>query len=350
MELLNKTKQLEDYLRHEIRKKRWAIGKRMPSEEKLIQAMKVSRPTMREALNTLASEGIIQRRHGAGTFIKRIPTGRIVVFVLFENLTSPMGYWYHDLVEALRLNISTNDLKIELAVGHGETIPEVIKSFERLFQQLPMAEIEGGICLTSLPGLKELLIKYNIHGVSASLEEIGLSGSVVLDYMKLTKLAARCMKQHGHDDFTLMYVDDSVDKLGNSLYKLLEECHLVAVDGDRSRLLPIPNIDEAYSAFKEWWQSSDRPDSIFFFDGSLFDCASQAMLEFGIKIPEELAVMTHANTGRQFNTSVDVARIGFDPDLVVNSICKLLRKRKNSKYCSPRTLKISPILTEGKSL
>lgn len=42
---------------------------KLPREEELAQMLGVSRPTVRAALNELAAEGLIFRRHGKGTFI-----------------------------------------------------------------------------------------------------------------------------------------------------------------------------------------------------------------------------------------------------------------------------------------
>lgn len=44
-------------------------GDRLPSEADLAEAFNVSRATLREALNALAQDGTIEKRHGIGTFV-----------------------------------------------------------------------------------------------------------------------------------------------------------------------------------------------------------------------------------------------------------------------------------------
>ncbi len=46
----------------------FAVGRPMPSEIKLAERFGMSRVTVRKTLETLQGEGIIERRHGAGTF------------------------------------------------------------------------------------------------------------------------------------------------------------------------------------------------------------------------------------------------------------------------------------------
>lgn len=48
---------------------RWQSGDRLPSETALAQQFKVSRPTMRTALSSLASEGLVESMQGSGWFV-----------------------------------------------------------------------------------------------------------------------------------------------------------------------------------------------------------------------------------------------------------------------------------------
>jgi GntR family transcriptional repressor for pyruvate dehydrogenase complex len=48
-------------------------GAKLPAEKELLQELKVSRPALREALHKLVGEGILDTRHGQGTFV-RVPT------------------------------------------------------------------------------------------------------------------------------------------------------------------------------------------------------------------------------------------------------------------------------------
>lgn len=63
-------------LRQQIDAGLYKQGDRLPGEEGLAKQMKVSRVTLREALALLERDGIITRRHGAGSFVERT-SGRI---------------------------------------------------------------------------------------------------------------------------------------------------------------------------------------------------------------------------------------------------------------------------------
>jgi GntR family transcriptional regulator len=63
--------QLGKILRRMIAAQEYRPGEQIPTEAALCRAYGVSRITVREAINTLAQEGLLQRRQGRGTFVAR---------------------------------------------------------------------------------------------------------------------------------------------------------------------------------------------------------------------------------------------------------------------------------------
>ncbi|MCH2115718.1 MAG: GntR family transcriptional regulator [Pirellulales bacterium] len=70
-------KQVADGLRKLILCGELAPGERLPTERELCQQFSASRITIRRALQILADEILIQRRHGSGTFVSPTPSRRI---------------------------------------------------------------------------------------------------------------------------------------------------------------------------------------------------------------------------------------------------------------------------------
>ena len=52
-------------------------GDKLPAEGELAKQLGISRPTLREAFGSLENHGIIERRHGVGTFVTAPPQGAI---------------------------------------------------------------------------------------------------------------------------------------------------------------------------------------------------------------------------------------------------------------------------------
>lgn len=62
-------RQLFLVLRDYMRRGAWAAGSALPTEEALCSEFGVSRITVRRALSDLQAQGLVERRHGLGTFV-----------------------------------------------------------------------------------------------------------------------------------------------------------------------------------------------------------------------------------------------------------------------------------------
>jgi DNA-binding FadR family transcriptional regulator len=62
-------------------------GDKLSTEQALAEQFKTSRPTVREALSRLRSDGIIASRQGAGTFVTRRPDPDLPRFMPLESLS-----------------------------------------------------------------------------------------------------------------------------------------------------------------------------------------------------------------------------------------------------------------------
>jgi DNA-binding GntR family transcriptional regulator len=67
------SQQIEQILIDRIHSGKYAPDSQLPAEVDLAVEFKVSRATIRSALNTLSTLGLVVRRHGAGTFITHLP-------------------------------------------------------------------------------------------------------------------------------------------------------------------------------------------------------------------------------------------------------------------------------------
>ncbi|KIC05296.1 GntR family transcriptional regulator [Ligilactobacillus ruminis DPC 6832] len=63
--------QIHNQIKKDIEAGVWDVGDRIPSERELALEFNVSRMTLRQAVQTLVEEGILERQVGAGTFVAR---------------------------------------------------------------------------------------------------------------------------------------------------------------------------------------------------------------------------------------------------------------------------------------
>ena len=107
-------------------------GDPIPTELELAGQLNVSRTAVREALKSLESLGIIQVRHGVGSFIKRFNFEAIL-----ENLSYSIDMDVKDFREVLDVRVALESAFLERRVGHygSEEVKElkdILDAMQRL--------------------------------------------------------------------------------------------------------------------------------------------------------------------------------------------------------------------------
>jgi DNA-binding LacI/PurR family transcriptional regulator len=81
-EITSKHAGVYDALLRQLREGRWKPGERIPTEAELVEQYGVSRITVTRAVRDLETRGFVERRRGAGTFVRSIETGTKLAFGL----------------------------------------------------------------------------------------------------------------------------------------------------------------------------------------------------------------------------------------------------------------------------
>lgn len=116
--------QLTEIVRKLISQKQWRHGDKLPSEREFCETFKISRITVRKALDSLATEGLIQTTKGIGTFVSEqkylekwagFPIG-------FTDSLANQGYRIETQVLTLETIPSTEKISQELELSPGELV------------------------------------------------------------------------------------------------------------------------------------------------------------------------------------------------------------------------------------
>lgn len=144
----------------------------LPSELELARRYKVSRITMRKALDQLVQEGLITRRRGAGTFVNPKAAGRQRKSAgLLEDIISSARDTTVRLLSLERIT-PPQDVAAELELGAGALVVKAVRV--RSLKNSPVSHITTyvpehvGACLTPKAlGAKPMLTLLEEHGVKA---------------------------------------------------------------------------------------------------------------------------------------------------------------------------------------
>ncbi|KRM18281.1 UbiC transcription regulator-associated [Ligilactobacillus hayakitensis DSM 18933 = JCM 14209] len=84
--------QIHNHIKKDIESGRWKIGEKIPPERELSKAFGVSRMTLRQAIQTLVDEGILERKVGSGTFVARKKVQeKMIGITSFTEITESQG-------------------------------------------------------------------------------------------------------------------------------------------------------------------------------------------------------------------------------------------------------------------
>lgn len=326
----------------------------IPPENDLAAMLKVSRVTVRRALDVLSKKDLLERRRGSGTFVRSwVECGDVAVLLASDPLLSAGGWTYKMMLSAAEKIITSAGSRAHLALGYGTHSTEYA-STRGVVDTLLKAGVGGALCLNFDPRpFKDTISARRLPTVALLGADVGWKHSVVFDYMSMVSMASGMFRKRRIRDIAVVSFDlpkyDLDKEVGAQMGR--------AIDFLRSQfnadvhLLPY-SLDGAssYEHFKMLWGRPKRPRTIFFLDEFICDPATRAILELGIKVPEELAILTHSSIGRNFIFPVRLTRVGFDLEFAVQQSLELLFRIMKKGDQGRRLVRIPSVFTAGKSL
>ena len=174
--------QIHNQLRENIENGHWKVGQKIPAERELAAEFGVSRMTLRQAIQTLVDEGVLERRVGSGTFVaSRKVQDKMAGVTSFTELMIAAGkkpssktISYHlttpsqSEIERLKLEPDERVLRME-RIRYGNEIPicyEVATVPAKLVENFSKTEITSSFYRT-LEKKANLYPGHAVHWVSA---------------------------------------------------------------------------------------------------------------------------------------------------------------------------------------
>ena len=190
--------QLKEILAGKLKSNEWTIGSKIPTERELCDLYKVSRITVRQALNDLENEGYLSRKQGKGTYVTapRIEQ-RLSRFYSFSEEIRKMGFTPDTKVISFDVVKADKYHSGKLNTEEGTEIYSIRRL--RLADNKPFAMETSFIPCNSCPGLTSdqvsgeglyntMKTKYNINPSRA--EEVFCAALVTEDdalYLQVKK-------------------------------------------------------------------------------------------------------------------------------------------------------------------
>ncbi len=291
-------------------------GDRLPTRSEIMRKFGLGTATVQKALDNLIDDGFVYTKaRREGTFVSDNPP-HLCEFAFVIPASSRWSKWYDALLAASQCvadgqRVRFRPYSVSSEVGMRS---DVIK----LCQDVTHHRLAGVI----IAGMANSLVG------TAALNEPGvprvmfhpLPGSniaaVLTDGRTFRKEAVKYLHSIGRRKIAHLVLDTELPGEWE-MRKVREEiCELV--DDFRSYWFhPIHYVVKSHGVKNivdvlMQLEGDKRPDALIIHDDNLVDDALEGLLAAGVKVPEELAVVAHANFPSTLNSIIPVKRIGYN--------------------------------------
>ena len=312
-------------------------GERLPSERALTEMCGVSRPIVRLALDDLAKDGYLQKVPRKGAFVAPRSRKRTIGCV-FPPVEPHIRYpWSLVLAQAISEEVRTRGFE------HITYLLTSAQDYARLKRDVEERRIEGILVTT---------------GVADPMPEVptvfyysafGKHYSVDIDWFYLVYQATALLIQHGKQDLALLtsYWTEQIN--GQQILRGYQEAL-------RDHNVPFTKewvIDshEEEGRGPEWagaeavrrvWENDRRPDGIVFVDDFQALGGTQALVDLGVGVPDEVMVASHMNRGYTLSYPVPVLGLRIDPEAIAREMITMLDLLMNGSEPPSKRVSVRP--------
>ncbi len=322
-------------------------GEKLEAEGKLAVRFGVSIRTIREAISSLAHEGLVERHQGSGNYVKnQAPLQHVAVILGISSSFPHQNYFVLRQVEQLHVLFRAQGYSVQVYWNYHDKESQVIDAcftdFERsLHQQRVCGMVTVAGSLNS--SWREAIQKSNIPAVGSITEY-----RYEIDRFHMMKEGVRRLVEAGRRKIAVLeYLDSSGDKTWNDLCRttlgsLFNQYGIhTSPSWIRGNLRASSLETGGYEEFKKIWMAEkEKPDGLLVCDDYLYQDASLAILELGIKVPKQLMVVTHANKGSSVIYPFPTLRMEWDPDQIAQIQSDLLIRFMKGESVKPQIIPI----------
>ncbi len=306
-------------------------GRRLPPIMELAKRFKVSYETVRSGLRLLSQEGLVEQRTGSGTYVGD-PTRNRHVGVLAEwDISDPRtSYFYRRTPQRVVRFLRANGLPVRLYAGHLAPDDESLRPLTctDFLEAVERRRLRGVVAFAPDDTMPQWLGALQRQRVPVVGGTAGYACQVRSDYAAQVRLGVGYLLRRGRHRLALMeyhWPEDRRSKFVENFQAALTGAGVVA--NERwIRRAPTPCAPQAgWEEFRAIWaEGREKPDGLLICNDNLFPGAVMAILQLGIRVPEDLLVVTHFNKGSGMISPFPVAKVQMDPEAYARAAAEML--------------------------
>lgn len=299
--------QLQRQIREKIQAHRLSPGEKLPTNHEISASLSISYETVQRAMKALADRGLVVRHKSKGTFVRKALLPRVVAVFCSDSVFDPQASPFPSLMAhhlSCLLHEDARDMRVYYvpAPWGNKT-----KGYADLRRDLEERRVAGVITLSRMPReLVELAGQMSIPVVGVVTPHA--ADSVVwVDYTDFTHRTMRRMVKEGCRRVAL--VGFSIDVEGMHLEDLIQIA--------RANGLTLAPDDVKHALQDNWIERGlqvGRELDLSIYDGAILADDifavgfTRALARRGVRVPEDLRLLTMWNRGSQLSLSLPAVR------------------------------------------
>ncbi|MDD2709330.1 MAG: GntR family transcriptional regulator [Verrucomicrobiae bacterium] len=354
--------QIERFLRRQILSGQLQPATRLPPTMELSRRWRVDNTAVSLALARLAEEGLLERAPRRGTFVRK-PDRKVLIGLLASpRLTNPMACFARAIVEQIQKEVEARE-----DVCWGCRVYDSLFELEgvKRIKTTPLYQrIESDLRNNLFKGFVQIHGKLNDYNGSA-LEwglptvRMGLAipearSDVVLDFYHFGQEAVRYLAAGGRKRIVYLRTHDSLLDGSLDVDGVVETAKAAGVEVEVEFLLRPCEVDfekkvhmKTRQLLERWKKRRGRPEALLVADDIAMRGVAYALMEKGIRVPEEIQLLTMANEGVEHYYGMPVVRCEFSMKAAARAILEVLWKRMMKKADPKLPVKIPVVVSES---
>lgn len=324
--------QLRDQLVEAITTGGYAPGEKLPPEDVLASQAGVSRNTVRQAITELVQDGLVERRHGSGTFVlKRLKRSGASqhqsrnVGVLVRDISSPTDV-YPDIIRGIEDVCLENDY--HLVIGNTDN---QIDKMSRYINRFISSHVWGAIIspLAGSPPSLQMYQRLAESGVPLVLINRPVPGldvpAVVSDNVSGGYLAGEHLVKQGHRKIAAVFPPPySTTKAREEGFRKALQDAGVEIRNDWIQYACTDDPEPEKTMVESLFADSEKPTAIFAFHDELAAAVFHQLAARGLRVPDDVAMVGYNDCLLAMTLPVPLTSVAYPKYEIGSNAARLL--------------------------
>ncbi len=296
-------------------------GEKLPTTAELAAEYGVTLVTAQKSLQQLVNLDLVERTPRRGTFVKPHQTANTIGLIFGYSPFRVQNVLYLRMLELFRMAAMQEKINLKIYFDTQECEPS--RAFYELRRDVASKKLKALIAVDRSKELSEWL---------KTQQEIFWVEPPNIDFFNSVNTGTKYLLGKGYRRITVvsMYPPEIPYPDWNENFQLEKAGFEAATAGldVEARLVRWgqTEIDGYNEGKKVFGNPAQRPDAIFVHHDVVCRGLLLALMELGLKIPQDVALLTHSNMGCEFASPVPLTKVEFDPMEMVKNTISILKK------------------------